>query len=54
MKKSNGGENIPSDAPKWFKPGRNCIAWKSPDDDQGSVYYIDSLTGKMFIYEIQL
>jgi hypothetical protein len=43
------------DVPAWFHPTKRCIQYRSDDDfDQGSRYYRDSLTGKCFIYEVQL
>jgi hypothetical protein len=47
-------ESIPSDAPLWFKPGVNLRTLKQSGFNQGSVYYEDTISGKMFIYEIQL
>jgi len=46
--------DTPSDAPSWFSPGKNFRTWVPAGVNQGSVYYADTLTGKMFIYEIQL
>ncbi|HEV3326408.1 MAG TPA: hypothetical protein VG052_12410 [Puia sp.] len=45
---------LPSDAPDWFKPGKGFRTLAPAAPDQGSVYYEDSVTGEMFIYEIQL
>jgi hypothetical protein len=47
-------KNVPSDAPSWFSPGKNFRTWVPAAISQGSVYYEDTLTGKLFIYEIQL
>ncbi len=47
-------ENLPPDAPLWFKPGKNFLMFKHSGYDNGSACYIDSAGGKMFIYEIQL
>jgi hypothetical protein len=44
----------PPDAPSWFKPTKNCKLWVPTGYSQGSVYYEDTLTGHLFIYEIQL
>ncbi len=41
--------------PYWFKPTKNFIEYKVDDNfDQGSRYFRDTLSGKVFIYEIQL
>jgi hypothetical protein len=45
---------IPSDAPAWFAPGMNLRTLAPVENGQGSIYCEDTLTGKMFIYEIQL
>lgn len=45
---------LPSDAPGWFRPDKNFRTLAPATPDQGSVYYEDTATGKMFIYEIQL
>jgi hypothetical protein len=45
---------IPSDAPTWFTPGRNLRTFAPTENIQGSIICEDTLTGKMFIYEIQL
>ena len=45
---------IPSDAPTWFTPGRNLRTFAPTENSQGSIYCEDTLSGKMFIYEIQL
>jgi hypothetical protein len=47
-------KSIPSDAPNWFKPGKNYRSLTLPGFSQGSIYYEDTITGQMFIYEIQL
>ena len=51
---SKGNSNIPADAPFWFKPAVNFKAWIPSGFTQGSTYYEDTLSRKMFIYEIQL
>lgn len=45
---------LPSDAPDWFKPTKSFRAFVPAGPGQGSVYYEDTLTGRMLIYEIQL
>lgn len=52
--KATDSIGLPSDAPVWFTPEKNCRILKQKGPDQGSVYYEDTLTGKMFIYEVQL
>ena len=47
-------QNIPSDAPSWFKPTESCRIWMPSGFTQGSTYYEDTLSGHIFIYEIQL
>ncbi len=45
----------PNDAPSWFNPTDQMIMYSSGDDfDQGSRYFIDTLTKESYIYEIQL
>ena len=46
--------NIPADAPNWFKPGKKFRALVHSGFSQGSIYFEDTTTGKMFIHEIQL
>ena len=46
--------NYPSDAPDWFKPLSSFKVWEPSGFNQGSVIYVDYITGPMFIYEIQL
>jgi hypothetical protein len=43
-----------SDAPAWFAPERSMRILRRKDDVEGSACYEDTVTGKMFIYEIQL
>ena len=45
---------LPTDAPDWFKPTNNFRELVPAGPDQGSVYYEDTVAGKMFIYEVQL
>lgn len=41
--------------PKWFTPSENSIQYKLNDNfDQGSRYYYDLISNKIYIYEIQL
>jgi hypothetical protein len=47
----SGKYEILSDAPKWFKPPKDFEVW---DGSQGSKYFINSKTGHMFMYEVQL
>jgi hypothetical protein len=45
----------PINAPNWFKPSEGMIIYGSGDKfDQGSRYFIDTLTNESYIYEIQL
>lgn len=44
----------PSEAPSWFKPTKSQIAFEPSGFSQGSTYFIDTLTGHMLMYEIQL
>lgn len=44
----------PSEAPSWFKPTKRQIAFEPTGFSQGSTYFIDTLSGHMLIYEIQL
>lgn len=44
-----------NDFPKWFKPSKEFVAYKSnTDSDQGSMYFYNEKTQSVFIYEIQL
>jgi hypothetical protein len=51
---TNARPAIPSDAPAWFTPRKNLWTLAPIENSQGSIYFEDTLTGKMFIYEIQL
>lgn len=42
------------EAPKWFSPNEKFKIWKLSDELQHSKYFEDSVSGKMFLYEIQL
>jgi hypothetical protein len=46
--------SIPSKAPTWFKPTESFKAFTQSGFSQGSVYFEDTVSGRMFIYEIQL
>ena len=52
--KNKETKSIPSDAPLWFKPGNNFRILTVPGFSEGSIYFEDTISGKMFIYEIQL
>jgi len=44
-----------NDFPKWFKPDKEFVKYKSNTDfDQGSMYFYNEKTKSVFIYEIQL
>lgn len=45
---------LPSEAPAWFQPSKEYKVWIPSDFSQGSMYYEDTASGHMFIYEIQL
>jgi hypothetical protein len=51
---TNKEQAVPTEAPDWFRPGKQFRRWISAKDIEGSAYYEDTLTGKLFIYEIQL
>ncbi len=38
--------------PEWFNPPENCIVYKSQFGN--SRYYLDALTGELYVFEIQL
>jgi hypothetical protein len=44
----------PSNAPYWFMPKTNYLKWRLYQSDEGSKYFEDTITGEMFLYEIQL
>jgi hypothetical protein len=59
IKQNNLVENketndVTSDAPSWFRPGKNFRTLTPSGFTQGSTYYEDTVSGRMFIYEIQL
>ena len=45
---------LEDDAPNWFKPSSTCRIFVPKGFNEGSVYYCDSTSDRMFIYEIQL
>jgi hypothetical protein len=45
---------IPDDAPVWFRPDKKYRTFKPKVYQQGSASYIDTVSGKVFIYEVQL
>lgn len=47
-----GQVNLPDDAPKWFKPPKDFKIYKR--GHQGSLYFIDTDSGYMFMYEVKL
>jgi hypothetical protein len=51
LQRTSEGPVIPKDAPTWFAPPHNYDVWSG---SQGSLYFIDTGTGHMFIYEVQL
>jgi len=51
LQRADSERDFPNDAPNWFKPPNDYEVWKG---DQGSRYFINSATGHMFMYEIQL
>ena len=44
--------SIPADAPAWFKPDNTYKVWKQPQPFAESIYFEDTTSGKMFIYEV--
>lgn len=55
LQKDNESWTKPTDAPNWFNPTDQMIKYSSGEDfDQGSRYFIDTLTNESYIYEIQL
>jgi hypothetical protein len=54
MVRSDSDSALPSDAPSWFAPDKTMRIFRRIDDVEGSIYYEDTVTGKMLIYEIQL
>lgn len=44
----------PDDIPDWFKPSDSFRQWILSNDKQGSRCFEDSVSGKVFIYQIQL
>ena len=55
ISEDKGDWTMPSDAPNWFKPSEISVRYKENTNfDQGSRYFIDTVTGICYIYEIQL
>ena len=52
--KKNDSLSIPQNAPKWFKATDKAISYRQSDVNNNSVYYVDSIESRLFIYEIQL
>jgi hypothetical protein len=46
--------DLPEDAPSWFRPKIGLKAFSSPENNQGSIYFIDLKTGYLLFHEIQL
>jgi len=42
------------DVPEWFKPDDRFKIWTTPGMNQGSIYFEDSLSNRMFLHEVQL
>jgi hypothetical protein len=45
---------IPDDAPSWFTPDSDYAVFARNGDAEESAYYINTASGKMYIYEEQL
>lgn len=45
---------LPDNTPTWFSPKMGLKAFSSPEDVQGSIYFIDFKTGYLLFHEIQL
>ncbi len=55
LQADNDNWNKPTDAPSWFNPTEQMKMYSSGDNfNQGSRYFIDTLTNESYIYEIQL
>ena len=50
--KVNETVKFPKDAPDWFKPPKDCGEYKA--GSQGSKYFINTKTGLMYMYEVEL
>ncbi len=44
----------PNNMPAWFKPTNSSKQWRLPDQHAGSRYFEDTITGRFFLYEMQL
>jgi len=42
------------DIPDWFKPDDRFKIWIPPGMNQGSIYFEDSSSNRMFLHEVQL
>ena len=44
----------PNNTPSWFVPTHSSRQWELPDQQTDSRYFEDTITGRFFLYEIQL
>lgn len=51
---ATGGDWWGSNTPEWFKPRQSAKQWKLPDTSTDSRYFEDTITGRFFLYEVQL
>ncbi len=52
LQATNDDVKFPKDAPEWFNPPKDFKEYKA--GNQGSKYFINTETGHMFMYEVQL
>jgi hypothetical protein len=52
LRPNDEARTVPTDGPEWFKPESNYKVWKQPQPFAESIYFEDSVSGKMFIYEV--
>jgi len=45
---------LPSDVPAWFNPRKNFQVFRQKGFDEGSLYFEDTSSDRVLIYEIQL
>ena len=50
---TNAVEEIPSNAPGWFKPNSKSRIWTKASSPQPAYYYEDTINGKFYMYEVQ-
>ncbi len=45
---------MPDDAPAWFRPSIHCIQYGYSDKEDNNRYFLDTITGESYVYEMKL